>query len=125
MGIVFRQKGDFSKVTGFLERCKELFKKGTLDEYGALGVDALKAFTPVRSGLTADSWYYKIEQGKDYATLSFHNDNTNDGVNIAIIVSEGHGTGTGGWVEGTDFIPSAITPLFEMISEALWAEVTR
>lgn len=125
MGIVFRQKGNFSKVTGFLERAKELFKRGTLDEYGQLGVEALAAYTPIRSGLTASSWRYEISQSKDMATLSFHNDNINDGVNIAILVSEGHGTGTGGWVQGTDFIPTALEPLFEIIANAVWAEVTR
>lgn len=125
MGIVIKQKGDFSKVTKFLERAKELFHKGTLDEYGALGVEALTAYTPIRSGLTAASWRYSIEQSKGLAVLSFHNDNVNDGVNISIIVSEGHGTGTGGWVQGTNFIPDALDPLFEMIANAVWAEVTR
>lgn len=125
MGIVITQKGDFSKVTKFLERAKELFHKGTLDEYGNLGVDALVAYTPVRTGMTADSWYYTIEQGKGQAILSFHNSNINDGVNIAIIISEGHGTGTGGWVQGTEFIPEALDPLFEMIANAIWAKVTK
>lgn len=125
MGIVFKQKGDFSRVTKFLERAKELFHKGTLDQYGALGVEALVAYTPKRSGETASAWRYEIEQSKDMAVLSFHNDHVNDGVNIAIIVSEGHGTGTGGWVQGTNYIPEALEPLFEMIANAVWAEVTQ
>lgn len=32
--ITFRQKGDFSKLTRFLERAKESVRLGDLDKYG-------------------------------------------------------------------------------------------
>ena len=71
--ISFRQKGDFSKLTKFLERAKETVKIGDLDRYGRAGVSALSSATPVDSGLTATSWYYKIENRNGSATISFHN----------------------------------------------------
>ena len=123
--ISFRQKGDFSKLTNYLERAKEAAKLGNLDKYGREGVAALASATPMDSGLTANSWYYKIENKNGSATISFHNSNIQNGVPIAIILQYGHGTGTGGWVEGRDYINPAIQPIFDQIVENAWREVTK
>lgn len=123
--ITFRQKGDFSKLTRYLERAKEVIKLGDLDKYGQEGVDALSSATPVDSGLTASSWYYKIENKNGSATISFYNSNVNNGAPIAIILQYGHGTSTGGWVEGRDYINPAILPIFEKIANDAWEEVTK
>ena len=123
--ITFRQKGDFSKLTRYLERAKEVIKLGDLDKYGQEGVDALSSATPVDSGLTASSWYYKIENKSGSAIISFYNSNVNNGVLIAIILQYGHGTNNGGWVEGRDYINPAILPIFEKIANDAWEEVTK
>ncbi len=98
--ISFRQKGDFSKLTRYLERAREAVHLGNLDKYGQAGVEALRSATPVDSGKTADSWYYEISHSKDGATISFGNSNINKGINIAIILQYGHATGTGGLGRG-------------------------
>ena len=123
--ITFRQKGDFSKLTRFLERAKEVVNLGDLDKYGRAGVDALSSATPVDSGLTASSWYYKIQHQNGVASISFLNSNVNDGVPIAIILQYGHATGTGGWVQGRDYINPAIQPIFDEIANKAWEEVRR
>ena len=123
--ISFRQQGDFSKLTGFLEKAKEIVKIGNLDKYGREGVAALSSATPVESGLTANSWTYKIEQNNGSATISFHNTNIQNGIPIAIILQYGHGTGTGGWVQGRDYINPAIQPVFDKIANDAWKEVTK
>lgn len=123
--ISFRQKGDFSKLTGFLEKAKEAVRLGILDRYGRMGVAALSSATPVESGETAASWYYQIERGNGSAKLIFLNSHVNKGVPIAIILQYGHGTGTGGWVEGRDYINPAIQPVFDKIADDAWKEVTR
>lgn len=123
--ITFRQKGDFSKLTRYLERAKEVIKLGDLDKYGQEGVDALSSATPVDSGLTASSWYYKIENKNGSAIISFYNSNVNNGVPIAIILQYGHGTNNGCWVEGRDYINPAILPIFEKIANDAWEEVTK
>lgn len=122
--ITFRQKGDFSKLTRYLERLKETVRMGILDKYGRQGVDALSSATPLDSGKTAESWYYEIDHSNEKATISFHNSNINKGVPIAIILQYGHGTGTGGWVQGRDYINPAIQPVFDTITEEAWKEVT-
>ena len=123
--ISFKQKGDFSKLTSYLEKVKETVKQSTLDRYGQEGVKALSAATPVDSGLTASSWYYKIERRTGSVSISFHNSNIQNGVPIAIILQYGHGTGTGGWVEGRDYINPAIRPIFDKIANEAWKEVTK
>ena len=123
--IIFRQKGNFSELTRYLEKVKEKVKIGNLDKYGQEGVAALSSATPVRTGLTANSWYYKIEQSKDSVTLSFHNSNIQNGVPIAIVLQYGHATRDGGWVEGRDYINPAIQPIFDRIAEEAWKEVKR
>ena len=123
--ISFRQKGDFSKLTRFLEKAKETVKIGDLDRYGREGVAALASATPVDSGLTASSWYYEIKHERESVSISFHNSNIQNGVPIAIILQYGHGTGTGGWVQGRDYINPAIQPVFDKIANNAWKEVTR
>lgn len=122
--ITFRQKGDFSKFSKYLEKVTKAAKVDILDEYGRAGVSALSSATPVDSGLTAASWYYEITRTDGSATITFLNSNVNKGVQIAIILQYGHGTGTGGWVEGRDYINPAIQPIFDKLAEDAWKEVT-
>lgn len=123
--ITFRQKGDFSKLTNFLEKAKQKVNLGDLDKYGREGVAALKSATPVDSGLTAESWYYEIERTAGSTKIVFKNRNIQNGVPIAIILQLGHATGTGGWVEGRDYINPAIQPVFDKIVNDAWKEVTK
>ena len=123
--ITFRHKGDFSKLTRYLEKVKGVAKLGILDKYGREGVAALASATPVDTGTTAASWYYEVENKDGIATISFLNSNIQNGVPIAVILQYGHGTGTGGWVEGRDYINPAIQPIFDKIVESAWEEVTK
>ena len=123
--ISFRQKGDFSKLDHYFERVKEAAKIGVLDKYGQAGVSALSSATPVESGKTASSWYSEIKRQNGSVALEFYNSNVNNGVPIAVILQFGHGTGTGGWVKGRDYINPAIQPIFDKIAEDAWKEVTK
>lgn len=117
--IHFRHTGDFSKLTRFMERAKEAVRLGDLNKYGRAGVAALSSATPVDSGETAASWYYEITNKNNTITISFHNSNIQNGVPIAILLQYGHGTGTGGWVQGRDYINPAIQPIFDQILQPL------
>lgn len=123
--ISFRQKGDFSKSMRYLERARNVVRLGDLDKYGREGVAALASATPIDSGETANSWYYKIVRTKNSVTIEFHNSNIQNGVPIAVILQYGHGTGTGGWVQGRDYINPAIQPIFDKIANDAWREVTK
>lgn len=123
--ISFRQQGDFSKLTLYLEKAKNAVKIGDLDKYGREGVAALSSATPIDTGLTASSWKYEIEHRNGSVTISFLNTNIQNGVPIAIILQYGHGTKNGGWVQGRDYINPAIQPIFDKIAENAWREVTK
>lgn len=122
--ISFGGKGDFSKTLNYFKRVKEASRVKILEKYGDKGVAALASATPVRTGLTAASWYYRIERSGSRISIVFLNSHLNKGVNIAVILQMGHGTGTGGWVEGRDYINPAIRPIFDEIVDAAWKEVT-
>ena len=122
--ISFRQKGDFSKLSRYLEKAKGVIRLGELDKYGREGVAALASATPVESGQTARSWYYKVERSKESVSINFYNSNIQNGVPIAIILQYGHGTGTGGWVHGRDYINPAVQPIFDRLANEAWREVT-
>ena len=123
--IKFRHKGDFSKSIKFFEKVKGAVRPKDLDKYGREGVAALASATPVDTGLTASSWYYKIETKDGSVTISFFNSNIQNGVPIAVILQYGHGTRNGGWVQGRDYINPAIQPIFDEIVKKAWREVTK
>lgn len=124
--ISFRQKGDFKKFEKYLKDVREAAKvKNVLDKYGRAGVQALSSATPVETGLAASSWYYETQISNTSATITFLNSDVENGFPVAIMLQYGHGTGTGGWVEGRDYINLAIQPIFDELADAAWKEVTR
>ena len=125
MGVSFRHKGDFSRVTKYLEKAKRNASVRDLERFGREGVAALSSATPVDTGLTANSWTYEITRSNGSATISFHNTNIQNGVPIAIILQYGHGTRNGGWVQGRDYINPAIQPIFDRLANEAWREVTK
>ncbi len=113
--IKITQKGSFNKTETWLRKMKEQDRLAILNKYGSLGVNALSNATPIESGLTAESWFYTIEQRPGYYSIRWHNSHVEDGIPIAVILQYGHGTGTGGYVQGRDYIMPAIRPIFDQI----------
>ena len=122
--IGFRLKGGFSKTERYLKKTAKLPSLSILEKYGKEGVAALASATPVDSGQTAGSWYYEIERSAESAVIRFNNSHINQNVPIAIILQYGHGTGTGGWVEGRDYINTATQIVFDRLVNEAWREVT-
>ena len=122
--IKIEHKGDFSKTTDFLEKLKrgDIYKN--LDQLAKLGVTALREATPIDKGKTSISWDYEIKVSGKEASITWINTNVNKGENIAILLQYGHGTGTGGYVQGRDYINPAMQPVFDKIAEEVWKEVT-
>ena len=121
--IVLTQSGNFNNTERFLKGAKKLDIKRILESYGREGVRALASATPVDSGLTADSWGFRVTISKGSFSIVWTNSNVVEGVPIAIILQYGHGTGTGGYVQGRDYINPAIQPIFQKIADSVWLEV--
>ena len=120
--ISLTSEGDFRKTEKFMKNARTKKLMSILKQYGEEGVAALMVATPLDTGRTASSWRYEIKVENNCIRLVFHNDNIQNGVPIAIILQYGHGTGTGGWVEGRDYINPAIQPVFDKIANSAWKE---
>lgn len=119
-------KGDWNGTEGFLNRI--VHKKNymsILTRYADKGLEELKNATPVRTGTTAASWRYEILADKGEYRIEYHNDNVNEGVNIALILNYGHATQSGAWVDGRDYIEPAIQSVFSDLAKDMWEEVKR
>lgn len=120
--ITITSQGDFKKTTDFLKKLSAGDFYSDLNKYGQMGVDALSRATPIDSRLTASSWKYRLIKGRRPG-IEWYNTNEVNGTPVAILIQYGHGTGTGGYVVGRDFINPAIRPIFEKISADVWKKV--
>jgi hypothetical protein len=116
--------GSFDKTMSFLKFMQSNRIFNVLDHYGRVGVDALARATPVETGETAHSWRYTVTHTVGRHAISWYNTHVEDGINIAVIIQYGHGTGTGGYVQGIDYINPVIRPLFQQILDDVWRQVT-
>lgn len=122
--LTYKTKGSFENTNKFFKKMsqKNIFK--SLEQYGEEGVAALAAATPVDTGKTASSWSYEIRQTDSSVSIVWKNSNIVDGTPIAVILQYGHGTATGGYVQGVDYINPALRPIFDKITKKIWKEVT-
>ena len=124
MCIKFTTKGDWGKTYSYLKRLQSNKAFAIMEKYGQQGVTALAAATPVETSETANSWTYEVVRKKGYFAIHWHNTHVEDGIPIAVILQYGHGTGTGGYVQGRDYIMPAIQPIFDAMVNEIWREVT-
>ena len=117
-------RGSFSKTESFLRNAQRVNIVQILHEGGREGVVALSLATPVESGLTAASWRYEVSARNGRYSISWLNSDVEGGFPVAIMLQYGYGTGTGGYVQGRDYINPAIQPIFDRISNKVWKAVT-
>lgn len=122
--ISYTVSGDFRNTDRFLKKMSKMDFARVLQGVAQKGVQALSAATPVDSGLTANSWGYEIKRTRASFTITWTNSHVENGFPVAIGLQYGHGTGTGGYVRGRDYINPAMRPIFEQILADLWTEVT-
>lgn len=124
MGVYFTHKGNFNRVEKWLNSLLNLDYLNMLSTYGQRGVEALRAATPIETGLAASSWRYEIGHNGQCTTLTWINDDIEGGYSVVILVDRGHATKDGGWVPGQHFIEAALDPIIQELSDAVWKEVT-
>ena len=124
MGVYFTHKGDYNKVEAWLNNLLKKDYLNMLSEYGSRGVEALRAATPVDSGLAANSWNYEIKQEGHTTSLIWTNDDIEGGCTVVILLDRGHATKSGSWVPGSHFIDEALDPIIKDLENAVWREVT-
>lgn len=122
--ITFESTGSFKNMEKFLKRMSKNDIFDTLERYAQEGVRALASATPKNSGITADSWGYELKKDGRFYSITWTNSNRHNGFPVAVMLQYGHGTGTGGYVRGQDYINPAIRPIFDRIAEDVWKAVT-
>lgn len=122
--IGFESHGSFKNTEAFLRKMAKGDIFQSLDSAAREGVSALAGATPVDSGLASDTWDYEIERGKSSCTIKWTNTDVENGFPVAIMLQYGHGTGTGGYVQGRDYINPAMRPIFDSIADKVWKAVT-
>jgi hypothetical protein len=118
--ITFKHSGSFLNTERFFKKARQAAYFLVLHKYGQQGVRALASATPVDSGLTAASWTYDIGR----KSITWSNSNVQNGVAIAVILQYGHGTRSGAFIQGRDYINPVIQPIFDQIADGVWKEVT-
>lgn len=123
--ITVKASGDFKKTMKFLQAIKEKVIYKTLDSYGKQGVEILQAATPKKTGRTASSWSYVVNISDGEVSLEWHNNSmANDGKTpVVVLIINGHGTRTGGYVPPNDFVTPAMEALLDEATEAVWKAV--
>lgn len=115
--------GSFDETEKFLERLTKLDISTVIVQQAEKGVRALAAATPKDSGRAALSWNYTIEKTKSSVTIYWTNNDLENGFPVALMIQYGHGTGTGGYVQGIDYINPTMRPIFDQIAETVWKAV--
>lgn len=123
MGVSFSHRGSFKNMESFLQRSLKLDIRRAVESYAQEGVRALELATPVRSGLAAKSWGYEIVEKQGLVQVIWTNSDVENGFPVAIMLQYGYGTGTGGYVQGRDYINPAIKPVFDKIATSIWKAV--
>ena len=122
--ISLESSGDFKNLEKFLRTVSSGDIYSKLDSLARQGVAALASATPVDTSLTAASWDYEIKRSRGSCSITWTNSHTVDGTPVAIMLQYGHGTGTGGYVQGEDYINPALRPIFNKIADSVWKAVT-
>lgn len=122
--ISFSSSGNFGKMDKFLRTVSRSDKFSQLESLAQEGVAALRAATPKDSGETASLWSVEVTHSRGRYNIHWKNSHVINGAPIAILLQYGHGTGTGGYVAGRDYINPAIKPIFDRIADRAWKVVT-
>jgi hypothetical protein len=122
--ISVTSSGSFKNTESFISKLLKTDIMSALNRYGQTGVAALSSATPAETGRTANSWTYEVERHGSVYSITWLNTHIVEGVSVAILLQYGHGTGTGGYVRGRDYINPAIKPIFDKIADEVWRVVT-
>jgi len=122
--ISISSEGSWDKTDRFLRAMQKLNVDGVIAAAAQRGVAALAQATPRDSGLSANSWGFEITREKNSVVINWTNSDVENGYPVALMIQYGHGTGTGGYISGKDYINPAMRPVFDEIADTVWKAVT-
>lgn len=115
MDISLKSKGSFTKSKMYFAKVQVASKVNDKKVIKIVeeAVEKLKEASPYDS--IAKGWSYEIKQDAKSLVIYFNNSYVENGANIALIVDVGHGTSTGKWVSGKNYIKEPIQEAYDKI----------
>ena len=125
MKISVTGSASFDKTIAALKKAHQVSQHldSVISAQAQAGVRALSHATPADSGLAASSWSYEVKKTAAGIEIHWLNSDMENGFPVAIMIQYGHGTGTGGYVQGRDYINPAMRPIFDQIADTVWKAV--
>ena len=110
-----------SNMKKYMDKANDLSSiEGTLRTAGGDGLSKLISATPKKTGTTAASWNMDVEKNQNGLSLYYSNSKKiSDGTPLVVLIVNGHGTGTGGYVPANDFV----SPIVDKIADQVAKEV--
>lgn len=110
--------GDFNNIeTYLLKHRKSMFSEKDIENIAEKSIELFRENTPSKTGKTSESWFYSIEkESNDRYVIVIHNDNIQNGLNIALLVDSGHATATGNYVAGKHYIDETIQQIYTYVN---------
>jgi hypothetical protein len=123
-GVSFSAGGSTKSTEALLRKLARGDIFAGIERLAQVGVNALASATPKDSSLASNSWRYEIKKSRADLTISWLNSDVETGFPVALMLQYGYATGTGGYVQGRDYINPAMKPVFDMIANEVWKAVT-
>lgn len=122
--IEMKVSGSFGNTERFLSQMSRGALIRNMQKYASEGVQALRAATPSDSGMAAESWGSRVERTRSAITIYWTNTDIESGFPVAVMLQYGYYTGTGGYVQGRDYINPALAPVIDRLIDDIWRVVT-
>lgn len=126
MEIRFQSKGDFNQITKWLDDVAQRNPSATLNKIASQGVKSLASNTPKDTGKTASGWSSEVTTKGATSEVAWKNTaHPETSVNIATIIDQGHGTGTGGYVAPRPYIKQAMESVWKTAGDDIVKELIK
>lgn len=126
MNITFESKGDFNEVRKWLDTAINSKPTMALSEIASEGKANLASNTPRDTGETAAGWQAEITTKGSVSEIAWTNNaHPETNVNVAVIIDQGHGTGTGGYVQPRPYIKKSMDSIFATAGDKVVKELVK
>lgn len=126
MKIAFETKGSFDNLNKWLKKVSQSTPDSALNQIANDGVKSLASNTPRDTGETASGWQAEIKNSRGVSEIAWTNNAHPEAkVNVATIIDQGHGTGTGGWVQPRPYIKKSMDSVWKSAGDKIVKEMVK
>lgn len=123
--IKINSKGNFDKTKEYMTKSVKITKMINAEDIASDCVKKLKRVTPKDTGLTSESWSYKIKKDRYKTVITISNENIQNGLNIVLLLEYGHGAANGSWVSGAHFVQPSVQKEYNKVLKEIEEELKK